>query len=50
MTDFLSRDDFSRLVQHQHENLKGLVLQPYANTLLAKLARSEIHFKHSEAD
>jgi hypothetical protein len=50
VTNFVARDDFSWLIQHQHQNLERLVLQPHPNALLAELSRLEIYLEDAESN
>src|SRR5260370_1636002 len=47
--DFLSRQQFAGALQKHEEHLKGLHVHFNADTLLAKLSRCRVCFKHSEA-
>ncbi len=49
-TEFTAPDYFAGAIQQQGENLKGLLLQPYAKAVLAKFATGEISFKGAEAE
>ncbi len=49
LTQFLSRDDVAVILKKAGKNAKRLVLQLDADTMLAKLSGSQVHFEHAES-
>ena len=49
LTQFLSGDDVSVILEKAGKNAKRLVLQLDADTMLAKLSGPQVHFEHAES-